>query len=92
MLTPDYESTIQFLVSKSAEIQEDSIAHTENFISEYNNKMFVEVQEPLKKEMKVSIENLFVNFTRMREKKIGYQAFIEKYFEEEKTKRWCSYS
>jgi hypothetical protein len=49
LLTSDYEATIKFVISKAEDIQEDSLSYTNNFLAEYNSKMFVEVQEPFKR-------------------------------------------
>jgi hypothetical protein len=57
--------------------------HTQKFLADYNNKMFVEVLDPLKKEIKLAIENLFLNFNRLREKKMSYRTFMRKYYEDE---------
>jgi len=48
-LTPDYEATIKFVMSKAEDIQDDSLNYTNKFLTEYNNQMFVEVQEPFKR-------------------------------------------
>lgn len=34
--------------------------------------------------MKMAIENLFLNFNRLREKKMSYHTFMKKYYEDEK--------
>ena len=43
LLTPDYEATINFLLTKSEEIQGDSVSYTNQFLADYNNQMFTQV-------------------------------------------------
>jgi hypothetical protein len=69
LLTPDYESSILFVLSKAEEIQDDSLNYAHKFLADYNNKIFLEVHEPFKKEMKLAIESLFCNFLANNEKK-----------------------